>query len=39
MQNTMDTAVAYEGMFGSCPEAQCLFPLTPLPSVNNEDEM
>ena len=39
IQNTMDTAVAYEGMFGSCPEAQCFFPLTPLPSVNNEDEM
>ena len=38
-QNTMDTAIAYEGMFGSCPESQCLFPLTPLPSVNNEDEM
>ena len=39
MQNTMDTAVAYEGKFGSCPEAKCLFPLTPLPSVNNEDEL
>ena len=39
IQNTMDTAIAYEGIFGCCPVSQCLFPLTPLPSVNNEDEM
>ena len=38
MQNTMDTAVAYEGMFGCCPESQCLFPLKPLKIMNKANK-
>ena len=41
MQNTMDTAVAYEGMFSSCPEShmQCLFPLESLKTMSKANEM
>ena len=39
MQNTMDTAVAYEGMFSCCPESQCLFPLEPLKIMNKFNKM
>ena len=39
MQNTMDIAVAYEGMFSSCPESQCLFPLKPLKIMNKANKM
>ena len=38
MQNTMDTAVAYEGMFSCCPESQCLFPLEPLKIMNKANK-
>ena len=39
MSNITDIAVAHDDMsFVCCPESQSLFPLTPLPSVN-EDEM
>ena len=37
--NIMETAIAYEGMFGSCPVSQCIFPLNPLPNTNNENDM
>ena len=39
MQNTMDTAVAYEEMFGCCPESQCLFPLESLKIMNRDNIM
>ena len=40
MQNTMDTAVAYEELFDCCPESQCLFPLKPLKiNMNKAEEM
>ena len=39
MQNTMDTAVAYQGMFSCCSESQCLFPLKPLKIMNKANEM
>ena len=37
--NTMDTAIAYEGIFGSCPVSQCVFPLNPLSNTNNGSDM
>ena len=37
--NTMDTAIAYKGIFGSCPVSQCVFPLYPLSNTNNGNDM
>ena len=38
MQNNIDTAVAYEGMFRCCPESKCLFPLKPLKIMNSANK-
>ena len=34
--NDTDIAIAHEGMFECYPKHQCLFPLVPLTSVNDE---
>ena len=37
MSNITDIAVAHDDNFVCCPESHCLFPLTPLPNLNEEE--